>query len=183
LMMGIPEPTIASYFLWRNQLDAQNNGREDPHIAHRDHIMDLLNPEPMQNVRHQRLEPHILHPSNHLRALEVLIGRIASPLPEIVDEVLGDLTQCTTFLAEVNDEANSAALSAADALLDGIDEVGLAGADVGTEDVGAVTFVVDADGEFFGGVLEVLRGTDCRTRLDELREVEDVGGGTYRCMQ
>lgn len=44
--------------------------------------------------------------------------------------LLGDLTQRTTFLAEVHDEANATTLYTANAFFDGIDQVGLTCADV-----------------------------------------------------
>ena len=71
------------------------------------------------------------------------------------DNVLGDFAEGTAFLAEVDDKSDAPTLCCADALFDGVDEVGFAGADVGAEDVGAVAFVVDAEGEFFGFVGEV----------------------------
>ena len=60
-------------------------------------------------------------------------------------------------MREYDDEADAAALRAGDALLDGVREVGPAGADVGAEHVGAVAFVVHAGGEFDLGIRQVGR--------------------------
>jgi len=57
---------------------------------------------------------------------------------------LGDLSQRPSLLPEVDDHSNSTSLSTSRSLLNSIDEVRSAGADVGTEDVGSVAFVVDS---------------------------------------
>ena len=57
------------------------------HITHRHHIINLPNPQPMQHVRHQRLEPHVLHARNELRRLEVLVRGVASALTKVVHQV------------------------------------------------------------------------------------------------
>lgn len=51
---------------------------------------------------------------------------------------LRDFPEGAAFLAEVYDEADTAALRPADALLDRVDEIRLACADIGTEDVRTV---------------------------------------------
>lgn len=57
--------------------------------------------------------------------------------------ILGDFAERTTLFAEVHDEADAAALSDTDALLDGVDQVWLARADVGAEDVRSVTYNIN----------------------------------------
>lgn len=95
-------------------------------------------------------------------------------------DLLGDLAEGTTLLAEVNDETNATALRTTDALLDGVDQVRLTCADIGAENVGTVacqssksmkqsrrtklTFVVNAQRQFFRLVGEVSRVADCDRR-------------------
>lgn len=57
------------------------------HIAHRDHVVDLSDTKPVQHVRHQRLEAHILDSGNELRGLEVLVCRVTAALTEVIYEV------------------------------------------------------------------------------------------------
>jgi len=71
----------------------------------------------MQDVGHQRLETHILHTGYHLRRLEVLVGRIASALAKVIDQVFGHFAEGSTFLAEVDDDAD-ASWRAVSALVD-----------------------------------------------------------------
>ena len=63
--------------------------RSEPglHITHRDHVVDFLDTEPMQHVRHQRLETHILDSGNEFRRLEVLVCRVTAAFTEVIHEV------------------------------------------------------------------------------------------------
>src|SRR4029434_9340212 len=92
-----------------------------------------------------------------LGAGEVLLGAVAArlALARVVDEELGHLAQSPTLLPEVDDESHAAGLRAADALLDVVDQVRAAGADVGAEDVGAVALVVHTRGQRQGGIGEL----------------------------
>lgn len=54
---------------------------------HGDHVIDLLHSQPVQHVRHQRLEPHILYPGDQLGGLEVPVGGISASFARVVDEV------------------------------------------------------------------------------------------------
>lgn len=96
------------------------------------------------------------------------------------EDLLGDLAEGATLLAEVNDETNATALRTTDALLDGVNQVRLTCADIGAEDVGTVacqpgksmkrsrrtklTFVVNAQRQFFRLIREVSRVADCDRR-------------------
>lgn len=117
------------------------------HITHTEHTIDLGDAQPMQDIRHQRLKAHILHPRDILRALEILARAIGAAFPRVVHEILGHFPQGAAFLAEIDDDAGATGLGFFDRFLNAEDEVGAAGADVGAEDVGAVAFVVDAEGE------------------------------------
>ena len=114
--------------------------------------------EPVQHVGHQLLEAHVLHAGDAFGAGEVLGGGVAAllALAGVVDQELRHLAERAAFLAGVDDEADAAALRAVDALLDGVREVGPAGADVGAEDVGAVALVVHARGQRHRRVGEVV---------------------------
>ena len=57
----------------------------DVHVAHRDHIINLLYPQPVQDVGHERLESHVLYACDELRGFEVLVSRVAAPFSEVVD--------------------------------------------------------------------------------------------------
>lgn len=48
------------------------------HIAHRNHVVDLLDSQPMQDVGHECLEPHILDTSDELGRLEVSISAVTA---------------------------------------------------------------------------------------------------------
>jgi len=50
-------------------------------------MVDLLDTKPVQDVRHERLEPHVLHPCDELGRLEVLVSRIATSFAEVIHEV------------------------------------------------------------------------------------------------
>ncbi len=135
----------------------------------------------MEDIGHQLLEAHVLHAGHALGAREVLVGRVAAhlALARVVDQELGHLAERPAFLARVGDEADAAALRAADALLDGMREIGPAGADVGAEDVGAVALVVDSGRELDLGVGQVARVAEDVERLaaDGREEDLEVGAG------
>lgn len=70
---------------------------------------------------------------------------------------LCDFSQRSTLFTEIDDQPYPTSLRALDALLDPIDQIGSARADVRTEHVAAVAFVVHAQGELLGRVREVGR--------------------------
>ena len=43
------------------------------HITHGNHVVDLLNAQPVQYVWHESLEAHILHARNQLGRAEILV--------------------------------------------------------------------------------------------------------------
>jgi len=57
-----------------------------------------------------------------------------------VKDLLGDFSKSSTFLAEVNNDTDTTALSATDALFDGEDEVGFACTNVGSKDIRSITY-------------------------------------------
>mmetsp|Transcript_27087 Transcript_27087/g.59906 ORF Transcript_27087/g.59906 Transcript_27087/m.59906 type:complete len:378 (+) Transcript_27087:182-1315(+) len=119
------------------------------HITHRDKIVDLGDAQPVQRVRHHGLETRVCDAGHVAGAVEVLGGGVPalSPLAHVVHEVLGDLAEGPALFAEVHAHTAAAPLCGADALLDGVRQVGSAGADVGPEHVGAVALVVHAHGK------------------------------------
>jgi len=119
------------------------------HIGHGNKVMYFGDAEIMQGVRHQCLKPSILDPSDLLGAIEVLLSGIAAGLAfaGVVDKVLGDLAERSALLAKIDDESATSLLGGFDAFLDGVREVRAARADVASEDVGSVAFVVYPAGE------------------------------------
>lgn len=95
----------------------------------------------MKHIRHQRLEPHVLHARDHLRTLKVPIRTVPAALAQVIHEVFCDLAERAALLAEIDYDADARALRASDAFEDRVGQVWLAGADVGPEDVGAVACV------------------------------------------
>jgi hypothetical protein len=110
----------------------------------------------MQNIRHQSLETHIFNTSDKFGGLEVLVGRIPSTLPQVINQIpgirskytmhhvtretsLGDFAQSTAFFTEVYNKTNTTALSATDAFFDSEHKVRLASTNVRTEHVGSIT--------------------------------------------
>jgi hypothetical protein len=63
--------------------------KENKHVTHGDHMVDFGDAEPVQDVRHERLEAHVLDASDELGRLEVLVGRVSSTLTQVVDEISG----------------------------------------------------------------------------------------------
>lgn len=53
-------------------------------LAHAKHSIDLLDPEPVQDVGHEGLEPHVLDAGDVFRATEVVGRSIFHPLSSIV---------------------------------------------------------------------------------------------------
>jgi hypothetical protein len=109
------------------------------HITHRNHVVDLLNAEPVQYIWHKSLEAHVLHASNQLGRAEVLVRGVATALAKVVYQIFGHLAERTAFLAEVHDDANTTALRRTDAFLNREHEVRFASADVRTKNIRAVT--------------------------------------------
>src|SRR5215472_14361565 len=62
-------------------------------VRHRDPAVDAADAEPMKDVRHQFLEPHVLYAGDAFGAAEIGIWAIAArlALAGVVDEEFGDL--------------------------------------------------------------------------------------------
>lgn len=114
-------PTILGDHLIRDgnalkNRDALVDDRIVLHVRHAQHTIDLRDSQPMQDIRHQRLKPHVFDPSDILSAFEVLARPIAAPFSGVVDEVFRDFAQSTAFLAEIDHHATATALSFFDRL-------------------------------------------------------------------
>ena len=59
------------------------------HITHADHVVDLGNTEPVEDVGHERLETHVFYTGDNFGGAEVFIGGVAAAFAEVVDEVSG----------------------------------------------------------------------------------------------
>ena len=137
-----------------DDFDALAGQRIVLHVAHGDEAVDSLQAEPVHHIRHQLLEPGVLHACDAFGALEILGRSIAAflALACVVDQKLRDLAERAAFLAIVNDDAESAGLSGACAFLDAVDQIGTAGADVRAEHIRAIALVMHAAG-YLGGVV------------------------------
>jgi hypothetical protein len=125
-------------------------------------------------VWHDSLKTHILDTSNILGTLEVLACSIFPTFSGIVHEVLCHLTKSSAFFTEINNDTTTTLLSLFDCLFYAKDEVGAASANVGTEDIAAVTFVVNAQSEsdigigHFGRVAEYVNSQTANGGEEEL---------------
>ena len=61
--------------------------------------------------------------------------------------LLGHFTQCTSLLAEVDNDTYTTSLRGSHTFLNREDEVRFAGTNVGAKDVGAIAFVVNAQSQ------------------------------------
>lgn len=62
-------------------------GKGSVHVTHRNHVVDFLDTEPVQDVGHECLEAHVLDTRDELCRFEVLVGGVTTPLPQVVDKV------------------------------------------------------------------------------------------------
>src|SRR5262249_23910867 len=129
------------------------------HVAHGGEAVDAGDAEPVQHVRHQLLEAHVLHAGDAFCALEIAVGPVAAllPLAGVVDQEFGDFAERAAFLTIVDHEPDAAGLRHLDGDLDAVREIGPAGDDVGAEYVGPVAFVVYATGQRRDAVAELGR--------------------------
>lgn len=120
------------------------------------------------------MESHILDSSNVLCSPEVFGCLIFTTFSGVVDEIFGHFTKGTTFLSEVDDHPAATFLGFLDCLFDTKNEVRTTGADVRTEDIAAVAFVVDTEGEpdvgigHFGRVAKNVNGQTANWREKKL---------------
>ena len=137
----------------------------------------------MQDIGHQSLETHVLDTRDVLSALEVLAGTILASLPGIVDKIFGDLAKSTTFLAEVDDDTATTLLGLLDCFFNTESEVRTACADVRSEYVTSVAFVVDAESELCAGIGHlcwVTKDVDSHTANGRKEELDVVTGDELR---
>mmetsp|Transcript_24876 Transcript_24876/g.42829 ORF Transcript_24876/g.42829 Transcript_24876/m.42829 type:complete len:459 (-) Transcript_24876:97-1473(-) len=132
-----------------DDLDAGGDDGVVLHVGHTDELVDLGDAQPVERVGHHCLEARVGDAGHVAGAVEVLRGTVTAlgTLAHVVHEVLGDLSEGAALLAEVDHHTAATLLGSADALLNGVGQVRSAGADIGTEHVGAVALVVDSHGE------------------------------------
>ena len=94
--ISIPCARSASCFMF--DIDTQRSMRADA--------------EPVEHVRHQLLEAHVLHAGDAFGAVEIGVGAVAAALPlaRVVDQEFGDLAEGAALLAVVDDDADPALL-------------------------------------------------------------------------
>ena len=70
----------------RQKRTRENSGYNS--LAHTQHAINLLDTQPMQDIRHQSLETHILHTGDILGTFEILRCTIGASFSCVVDEIL-----------------------------------------------------------------------------------------------
>ena len=60
-------------------------GEAENLLAHAQHPINLGDTEPVEDVRHQSLEPHVLDAGYVFSPLEVIGGPVLASLPRVVD--------------------------------------------------------------------------------------------------
>lgn len=108
-------------------------------LGHAQHAINLGDAQPVQYIRHQSLEPHILGACNHLGALKVFAGSVGATLSSIVDQVLCHFAQCSAFFAKVDDHAATAFLCFFYRFFDAKYEIGSTCAYVGAKDLNRIS--------------------------------------------
>src|SRR6516225_2087792 len=150
-------------------------------VRHRDPAIDPADPEPMKDIRHQLLKPHVLHAGDAFRAAEIGVGPVAAQLAlaGVVDEEFGDFAERPPLLAVVDNDPDSALLCCLDAKFDAMHEIGAASANVRAKDIRAVALVVDAASDHGARVsdpLDLAKKIDCHA-TDRRQQDLDVGPG------
>ena len=123
-------------------------------VGHGHQVVDTLEANPMEGIGHHFLKTSITDTGDGFGLVEILFGGVASLLVAacVVYAELDDLSEGAPFLAEVNDETDTTALGGFDGVLEGVDEVGTAGADVGSENIRANALIMDADRGLFSSM-------------------------------
>src|SRR5712671_2362022 len=150
-------------------------------VRHRDPAVDAADPEPMEDIRHQLLKPHVLHAGDAFGAAEIGVGPIAAQLTltSVVDEEFGDLAKRSPLLAVVDDDPDPALLRGLDADFYPVHEIRAARADIRAEDIRAVALVVNAAGDYrvrFGDPLDITKEID-RRAADRRQQDLNIGPG------
>ena len=104
------------------------------------------------HVRQKRLEAHVFDSGNVLGTLEVLAGTVFTTFSCVVNEVFGDFAECTTFLTEIDYDAAATLLGLLHGIFDTEGKVWTARADVRSEDIATIAFIVDTKCEAGFGV-------------------------------
>src|SRR5262245_64460783 len=102
----------------------------------------------MDHVRHELLEPGVLHSGHAFRALKIGRRGVATllALARIVNKELRDLAKRAALLAVIDDQAKAARLRRTRTFFDTVDQIRPTGTDVGAEDVRTVAFVMQTAG-------------------------------------
>lgn len=94
-----------------------------------------------------------------------------------IKDLLGDFSKSSTLLAEVNDDANTTALSATDTFFNGEDEIGLAGTNVGSKDIRSITCQMDKTRSSWGRSREGDIHSSCTRSVSSLDSSAIYSGG------
>lgn len=135
------------------------NDRVILHVTHRDQVVDMLDTQKVEYIRHKCLVSRIFYPGYTLGVVKVLCGGITSSLTSIVHHVLDHLAERPSFLLEVYYDSYATSLGAFDSFANPKDEIWSASTNVRTKDIRAGARVVWAAGDFSVGILEFGRVT------------------------
>jgi len=116
------------------------------HIRHAHQLIDSLDAEPHEDVRHELLKAHVLNTSDTLGSQKVRFSTITAllALARIVNEEFGHLAKGTAFLAVISDNTYAPFLRCVDANFDTMSEVWSACTYIAAEYITAVAFVMNS---------------------------------------
>src|SRR5438270_4327383 len=159
-----------------HDLDALSRQRVTLQVRHRHPAMYSADAEPVEDIRHQLLKPHVLHPGDAFGAAEISVRAVAAQLAlaGVVDEELGDFAERPPLFAIVDDDPDPALLRGLDADLDPVDEIGAASADVRAEHVRPVALVMDTTGDHRPWIRDPLDRTEEVDRHTADRRQQDL---------
>jgi hypothetical protein len=143
------------------------------HVAHAEHTIDFFDTKPVQDIRHQRLEAHVLDASNVFGALEVVGSAIGTPLPCVIYQVFSHFAQRSALFAEIYDYSAAAILSFLDRFFNAEEKIRSTGANVRPEDITSIALVVDSQRQadriirHFGGIAETVHSEATNGRQED----------------
>src|SRR6266480_2072959 len=149
-------------------LHTLTNERVVLHITHRNEPIDSPQAKPMDHVRHELLEPGVLHSGHAFRTLKIGRRGVATllALARIVNKELRDLAKRAALLAVIDNHAKPARLRRSRTFFDPVDQIRPTGTDVGAEDVRPVALVMHTASDLCARVVQFLdlaKEINCRS--------------------
>jgi hypothetical protein len=149
-------------------LHVLTNERVVFHIAHRNEPINSPQAKPMDHVRHELLEPGVLHSGHAFRALKIGRRGVATllALTRIVNKELRNLAKRAALLSVIDDHAKPARLRRSRTFFDSVDQIRPTGTDVGAKDVRPVALVMHTASDLRARVfqfLDLAKEINCRS--------------------